>query len=277
MSHKGIVAREATLRSLTAWALALFLTIFLVAPLGAQSQNQTKAEGAAPPAAQNQPKADQVDPPVRPPYRSVQEIAKPRLWDTSDQQVEVLYFFWYGCPTCKLIDAQVSEMARSLPPGIRFKKLPAAFEENPEWQAHARLFWALDSLGLEEGLHQDVFLAVQPGEEVGHGPVQLLTPDSQKAFARAHKIDARKFAAALDSQVNQLQLKKTFDYLDSVALGSVPSFIVNGRYIVNIESRRPLTDFLNEAARLAKEELAKRSPAPEAGQDKSNLSLKPGK
>jgi thiol:disulfide interchange protein DsbA len=191
------------------------------------------------------------------PYRAVKEIENPKRWDDSDQKVEVLYFFWYGCPTCKMIDDLVSEVEGKLPEGTRFLKLPAAFRENPEWRAHADLFWALESLGAEKRLHSAVFKAVQPGDENSHGPVQLLTAESQKAFARANKLNPDDFAKTLASPFVQNQGDKIYDYLETVDLNAVPAFIVNGRYIVSIESRRPISDFVLEAERLAKEELAK--------------------
>jgi thiol:disulfide interchange protein DsbA len=194
-----------------------------------------------------------------PPYKAVETIKNPKRWDDADKKVEVLYFFWYGCPTCKMIDPLVNEMAQSLPEGVTFRKLPAAFEENAEWQSHANLFWALQNLGLEEGLHTAVLDAVQPesGANGGHGALQLLSPESQKAFARANRLDAQEFEKSLNSPLTYNMLQKTFSYLDSIDLNMVPCFVINGRYLVTIQSRRPITDFVNEAKRLALAELNK--------------------
>jgi thiol:disulfide interchange protein DsbA len=171
--------------------------------------------------------------------------------------VELLYFFWYGCPTCQMIDDQVSQMAATLPEGVRFLKLPAVFELDNDWGVHANLFWALENMGVEKDLHTKVFYAVQGEPGGGHGPLRLLSPESQKTFAKANKLNMKDFDASLKAPFVKNQLQRTVSYLDAVELASVPSFIVNGRYIVSIESRRPIEDFFNEAARLAKEELAK--------------------
>ncbi|MDR1872907.1 MAG: thiol:disulfide interchange protein DsbA/DsbL [Deltaproteobacteria bacterium] len=208
---------------------------------------------------------DKVDPPVKSgPYRAVKDIAKPQKWDSADQKVELLYLFWYGCPTCQMIDEMVSEMGATLPPGIRLTKLPAVFDVNNEWGVHAKLFWALENLGLEKDLHTKVFLAVQGAPGGGHGPLQLLSIDSQKTFAKANKVNVKDFEATLNSPLVENQLRKTASYLEAVDLGSVPSFIVNGKYIVSIEGRRPITDFINEAARLAQKELDEAAKAPAA-------------
>ncbi|MDR1394874.1 MAG: thiol:disulfide interchange protein DsbA/DsbL, partial [Deltaproteobacteria bacterium] len=175
-------------------------------------------------------------------YRGNQKIRAPKRWDGSSNKVELIYFFWYGCPTCTAIDEKVSAMAASLPEGITFKKIPAAFRENPEWSAHAKLFWALESLGQEEKLHSKVFSAVSPGG--GHGPVQLLSAASQRAFAIANQIPAKDFTAALESPLVRNMLAKTYDYLDHIELNSVPSFAVNGKILVNIDPRRPVDDFI---------------------------------
>jgi thiol:disulfide interchange protein DsbA len=231
------------------------LASFLVLALGSWAQAQDKA--VSPPAkAEGTIFANPIAKPT-PPYRSVKEIKKPQRWDESDQKVEIVYFFWYGCPTCKAIDGIITELTANLPEGIRFKRVPAAFRENSEWSAHATLFWALENMGVEEKLHEAVFKAVQPGEEIGHGPVQLLSPDSQKAFAKANKLDAKEFAQRLTEPLNGNALQKTYSYLDKVEMESVPAFVVNGRYVVSIEGRRPISDFPNQALWLAFEELAK--------------------
>ncbi|MDR1086058.1 MAG: thiol:disulfide interchange protein DsbA/DsbL [Deltaproteobacteria bacterium] len=192
------------------------------------------------------------------PYKATTEIKSPKRWDDSDKRVELLYFFWYGCPTCAMIDEQVSEMVKTLPAQIRFQRLPAAFNENEDWQSHARLFWALQNLGQEEKLHSAVFQAVQPGGPMGgHGPLQLLSPESQKAFARANKIDPAEFENSLKSPLTYNMMQKTMDYLNAIDLVYVPSFIVNGKYNVTIEPRRPITDFIKEAEKLTLEELIK--------------------
>ncbi|MDR1577925.1 MAG: thiol:disulfide interchange protein DsbA/DsbL [Deltaproteobacteria bacterium] len=198
-----------------------------------------------------------------PPYRGIKEIKNPQRWDNSDQKVEVLYFFWYGCGTCKDVDGQVNAMASRLPEGVRFKKVAAAFRENPDWSEHAKLFWALDNMGLEPKLRQAVFNAVQPSREV---PTQLLSVNSQKAFARANHLNLVEFEQRLNEPLTRNMVEKTYAYLDAVDLGSVPSFVVNGRYVVSIEGRRPPTDFTGAAEKLALEELAKgageKKPAP---------------
>jgi thiol:disulfide interchange protein DsbA len=225
-----------------------------LAPASAQAEAQDPAQTPPKDPAQAEKPA--------PPYKSTKPAATVRRWDDSDDKVEVLYFFWYGCPTCKMIDEEVSEMAQRLPEGVRFQKLPAAFAENPDWRAHANLFWALESLGVEKDLHSSVFNAVQPGAEGSHGPTQLLSAESQKSFAKANKLDPVKFGQILASPFVQNQLSRIFDYLDAIDLSSVPAFVVNGRYLVYVEGRRPITDFTREAERLALEELAKKEASP---------------
>lgn len=202
--------------------------------------------------------APSADKPMAPlPYEAVNTIKKPQRWEESKNgEVEVLYFFWYGCPACKGIDDMVTVMASRLPEGIKFKKLPAAFVDDSEWMVHASLFWALESLGVEEKLHKAVFQAVQPGESLSHGPLQLTAKESQKAFAKANNLDLTTFSLALDSPFVYNMSRKTLAYVNAVDLSSVPSFVVNGKYIVNIQPKRPIGNFFHEVERLASAELA---------------------
>ncbi|MDR1394763.1 MAG: hypothetical protein LBK52_01145, partial [Deltaproteobacteria bacterium] len=191
--------------------------------------------------------------------RRVQNIKAPER-DESSKDVELAYFFWYGCATCAAIDEKVSAMAASLPEGITFKRLPAAFLGNQELTSHAKLFWALESLGQEGRLHSKIFSAVLPGGS--QGPVQLVSPASQEAFAAANQIPAKDFTAALESFYVRKMLAKTYDYLNGIELDSVPTFVVNGMYRVTIDPSHTEDTFINVAYQLAVDVLKAQEAAP---------------
>src|SRR5690606_16510211 len=70
-------------------------------------------------------------------------------------QVEVLEFFWYGCPHCYQFEPFVNEWAKKLPAHVAFRRVPVVFRPNP-FVAHQRLFYAIEALGQPQ-LHEKVF------------------------------------------------------------------------------------------------------------------------
>jgi thiol:disulfide interchange protein DsbA len=61
-------------------------------------------------------------------------------------KVEVIEFYWYGCPHCYHLEPKLSAWLAKLPKDVAFRRIPAVW--NPRMEAHAKLFHALESLGL---------------------------------------------------------------------------------------------------------------------------------
>ncbi|MDR1395031.1 MAG: thiol:disulfide interchange protein DsbA/DsbL [Deltaproteobacteria bacterium] len=207
--------------------------------------------------------SETAPPPLFFEYRGIRRFDPLRQWDESSKKVELIYFFWYGCPTCAGIDQKVSEMAAALPEGITFKMVPAPWQENSELTFHAKLFWALEVLGLERKLHSKVFSTVFPDGD--RGPANLFSSSSQEAFAIANQIPVKDFNAALESPFVRNMLEKTADYLRRIGLDSLPAFVVNGKFLVPMDPRLTEDQFLSAAFSLAVHELiAQEAASPEA-------------
>ena len=87
----------------------------------------TLALAAAPALAQRRPPQEGTD------YRPV----SPPLPPESKTKVEVIEFFWYGCPHCYAFEPFIEPWIRKLPADVMFHRVPAIFNES--WTPHARL------------------------------------------------------------------------------------------------------------------------------------------
>ena len=70
-------------------------------------------------------------------------------------QVEVLEFFWYGCPHCYAIDPLVESWKKTKPAFITFARVPVMWSEGH--RSTARLYYTLESMGKLDQLHGEVF------------------------------------------------------------------------------------------------------------------------
>ncbi len=70
-------------------------------------------------------------------------------------QVEVIEFFWYGCPHCYAIDPLVESWRKAKPAYVSFSRVPVMWSEGH--RSTARLYYTLESLGKLEQLHGEVF------------------------------------------------------------------------------------------------------------------------
>src|SRR5579859_3238389 len=72
-------------------------------------------------------------------------LAGPAHRYSDEGKVEVVEVFSYGCIHCAHFAPLAEQMRKQLPPGVVFKLLPAAF--NDQWVPFARAFYAAQKLG----------------------------------------------------------------------------------------------------------------------------------
>src|SRR5512145_668833 len=91
------------------------------------------------------------------PGKDYRVINPPQPTD-SGKKIEVLEFFWYGCPHCNNLQPPLRAWLKQKPADVEFKRVPAVFADS--WLPLTRAYYALDAMGLVEKLHHDVFAAI---------------------------------------------------------------------------------------------------------------------
>jgi protein dithiol oxidoreductase (disulfide-forming) len=67
-------------------------------------------------------------------------------------KVEVIEFFWYGCPHCFDFDPEIMAWEKRQAKDVVFRQVPIAFRE--ELMPHSQLFYALEALRQEQSEFQ---------------------------------------------------------------------------------------------------------------------------
>ena len=98
-------------------------------------------------------------PPVKDKEYSLIEPPLPPLDGANGSKVEVIEFFYYGCPHCYNLQPALKAWLKNPPKDIDFKRMPTVFRES--WVPLTRTYYALESIGVLEKLHDDVFNTVQ--------------------------------------------------------------------------------------------------------------------
>ena len=60
-------------------------------------------------------------------------------------KIEVVEFFWYGCPHCYTFEPVLEAWVKQLPPDVAFRRVHVGFRANIK--LHQRLFYALEAMG----------------------------------------------------------------------------------------------------------------------------------
>lgn len=138
-------------------------------------------------------------------------------------KVEVVDFFWYGCPHCAAFEPELDAWARKLPEQVAFSRVPVAFRAEP-FTTHQRIYYALEALGAVDAMHRKVFYAIH------NERAPLDKPADISLFMAKNGVDATKFMEAFGSFTTQTKIRRANALVDGYQIDGVPAIGVQGRY-----------------------------------------------
>ena len=140
-------------------------------------------------------------------------------------KIEVIEFFWYGCPHCHAFEPALDAWARKLPADVAFRRVPVAFSE--QYVPHQKIFFALEAMGLVPTLHRKVFFAI-------HGERQRLdNPNDIAAFMEKNGVDRAKFLEQYNSFTVQTKVRQASKLAADYKIDGVPALGVHGRFFTS--------------------------------------------
>jgi len=148
----------------------------------------------------------------------------PQPTDTGSK-IEVLEFFWYGCPHCYVFEPYIKAWKKTKPANVEFVRIPAVFR--PDWEVQARTYYALSNMGVIEDLHGKIFSAIHKDKK------RLNKKASITDFVVENGVDRKKFETeynsfSVDSMVRKAKKKQT-----AYKIQGVPTIAVNGKYMTS--------------------------------------------
>jgi len=184
----------------------------------------------------------------------------PRAIDSD--KVEVLEFFWYGCPHCYSFEPYVSKWKQNKPDNVEFVRVPATFQ--PLWVLHARAYYALQMMGVGEEIHPKFF------SEMHNKKKYMKTVDALTEFAQQYGVDRSEFVDAMNSFTVENNVRKATKLVTDYKLNGVPAVAVNGKYLISASMAGSYDNMIKIMSYLIKKETAKASlDSDKADQNKS--------
>ena len=157
------------------------------------------------------------------------ELNPPQPVDNNGK-IQVIEFFWYGCPHCYNLEPYIETWLKKLPPDVEFHRVPAVF--NARWGHDAAIFYTLESMGLLDKLHRPLFDAIHKGN---------LRTDNEAAFSewlQKNGVDPKKFMDTMKSFGVQSKLKRAAQQTVAYKIDGTPAMAVAGRYTVSADQGR---------------------------------------
>ena len=164
-------------------------------------------------------------------------------------RVEVIEFFYYGCPVCYETEPHFSRWIASAPDYVTVRRVPALSSD--AWEPLARLYYALEALGQLERLHWPVYDAIH-FEDVRLGDEKVMID-----WAARSGIEREKFAQAYSSDAVKAKVAQARELLKSYEVGAVPTFIVDGKFLTSARlagGTQQVVQVLDRLVELAREE-----------------------
>lgn len=154
-------------------------------------------------------------------------VTPPQPTSTNDK-VEVVELFWYGCPHCYRLEPYVSRWLKKKPDNVKFVRMPGVL--NPSWEIHARAYYAAEVLGVVEQIHSPMFEAIHEKKS------RLNSEDEIMALFKQHGVSEQDFKRAIRSFAVETKIRRSRDMGRRYQAKGVPAIIVNGKYRISAQT-----------------------------------------
>ena len=140
-------------------------------------------------------------------------------------KVEVIEFFWYGCPHCYDFEPELSAWVKRQPKDVAFRRVPVAFRD--DFMPHSQLFYALEAMGKGDALNDKVMYAMHKENK------RLLTETEIADWVASQGIDRNTFLATYRSFAVVSKARAARQMADAYRIDGVPTIVMQGRYVTS--------------------------------------------
>jgi thiol:disulfide interchange protein DsbA len=182
------------------------------------------------------------------PGKEYQRIDPPHA-AAADGRIEVIEFFYYGCPVCYETEPALSRWLAAAPDHVAIRRVPALSSE--AWEPYARLYYTLETLGQVERLHWPVY------DNIHFEEVKLNDEKTMVDWAVRNGIERDKFVHTYASQAVADKVAQARELLKAYGVRAVPTFVVDGKFLTSARlagGTAQVVQVLDQLVKLAREE-----------------------
>ena len=163
-------------------------------------------------------------------------------------EVEMLEFFWYGCPHCFAFETYVEGYLEEKPDAVKFVRVPAIL--NPTWALYARAFYTAETLDVFDKFHRPFFNAIHVDRQA------IGSEDAVAAFfTEATGVSDEDFRKTFNSFAVTAKVQRADVLTKRYRIMGVPTVAVAGKYKNNSRGVRNYEDLINIGKYLVNREL----------------------
>ena len=148
-------------------------------------------------------------------------LVSPAQPTESPGKIEVIEFFWFGCPHCNALEPVLNDWVKRIPADVAFRKVHVPFNE----VRHQQLYYTLDSMGKTADLDAKVFAGIHVERN------RLDSLDKMVDYLGKFGVDKKVFSETFESFSVQTKMRKANAVAAAFKVDSVPLLGVNGKYL----------------------------------------------
>jgi thiol:disulfide interchange protein DsbA len=137
-------------------------------------------------------------------------------------KIEVLEFFWYGCPHCYSYMPHLESWRAKLASDVEYRRLPVAFDTDRA--PHTKIYYALEQLKRLD-LHDKVFQAIHVNKK------RLLKDDEIADLMAANGVDRKQWLATFNSFSVVTRSNRAMQTWAAYKVDGTPMVGVDGKYL----------------------------------------------
>lgn len=152
-------------------------------------------------------------------------VVKPPQPTESGNKVEVMEFFWYGCPHCSNLQPSLEAWLKRKPAEVDFKRVPAVFQDS--WVPLTRAYYTIEAMGLVDKLHQEMFAALHKQR------INLKDANAIFDWVAGKGIDRKKFADTYNSFGVNGRTQRSIELTRKFDIPGTPALVIDGKFIAS--------------------------------------------
>ena len=165
-------------------------------------------------------------------------------------KIEVTEVFAYSCPHCYALEPALKNWLKKKPADVEFTQLPHTLGR-PQGALQNKAFYSARMLGVLDKFHAALFDAIH-AQHKAMGTIE----EVRALFVQSTGVKAEDFDGAYSSFAVDAGFRRGEIALQGMAIGSVPTIVVNGQYYTTggmapggLKGMLEVVDFLIEKAR----------------------------
>ncbi len=152
-------------------------------------------------------------------YKKITNTSK----SNSGEKIEVIEFFWFGCPHCKSFYPSLKKWAENKPSYVKFTKFHVPFRDIN----HQRLYFTIKEMGLNDVLIPKIFNVIQENRTPLNNLLSILD------WLESQDVNTSEFEEKWNSKKVKNSMKKATRLMKEFKITGVPQIVIDRTYLTS--------------------------------------------